>query len=496
MLAQCCKRFRWSAEALPDQCGVECHFCGTAQEVFRSQRNSFFCTACEQYNGFRADGDYNVDRPELSVEELNQASLAARGVFETRNNEDLLCDRCQAKQLEWLTRGGRDRGDSSFLCADCAFAVREALRETRNAVKMGYLGKTIAASRQALVSMRPVAQSLWIRILLFLLLIFALALSSASSLAESRPELWFLSFDVFGASFLVLVAGLNRMLAGADGEGWNARFLDVASVGLGVTMWWSPLNVRWRMGAVVAAWLLLAAALFARLEQAIREYRRQETIQRPFRQLAVEPAIHVASSDGAGEEEELEDPFQLGLVDRGWSNRPAAFVYQRGERDETPAVGGRLRPLSPSADELVVESLFQRVALSGENNAESPPQLFKASRGGQRLNMTRKHWQQVWQSAPRATVGMVLLAAVTRLMFWNRQWSIFVYLIFLALAAGALFYEPVRLRRYAVGILGMLAISAVFPWSDALRFVSANFEVLILFAIAVSVILMRNTKAL
>ena len=40
---------------------VTCWFCSHCQTVKFSQRNSWDCNACGQYNGFNKDGDYNKE---------------------------------------------------------------------------------------------------------------------------------------------------------------------------------------------------------------------------------------------------------------------------------------------------------------------------------------------------------------------------------------------------------------------------------------------------
>ena len=40
---------------------VKCWFCPHKQTVKFSQRNSWDCQSCSQYNGFNKDGDYNKE---------------------------------------------------------------------------------------------------------------------------------------------------------------------------------------------------------------------------------------------------------------------------------------------------------------------------------------------------------------------------------------------------------------------------------------------------
>lgn len=56
---------------------VDCWFCGHELRVPRVEANSFRCPSCDQYNGFKSDGDYNVRIPEQYDASLNP-SLTSR----------------------------------------------------------------------------------------------------------------------------------------------------------------------------------------------------------------------------------------------------------------------------------------------------------------------------------------------------------------------------------------------------------------------------------
>ncbi|KAA0183838.1 hypothetical protein FBUS_01181 [Fasciolopsis buskii] len=76
---------------------VDCWFCGHELRVPRVEANSFRCPSCDQYNGFKSDGDYNVRIPEQYDASLNPSLTSrARKPFVTQSN--VFCDRCAVNQ--------------------------------------------------------------------------------------------------------------------------------------------------------------------------------------------------------------------------------------------------------------------------------------------------------------------------------------------------------------------------------------------------------------
>ncbi|KAG0711240.1 Transmembrane protein 201 [Chionoecetes opilio] len=53
---------------------VNCWFCNKDTKVAFRLRESWYCPACQQYNGFTEDGDYNRDLPAQYCESLNVTS--------------------------------------------------------------------------------------------------------------------------------------------------------------------------------------------------------------------------------------------------------------------------------------------------------------------------------------------------------------------------------------------------------------------------------------
>ncbi|WAR15193.1 TM201-like protein, partial [Mya arenaria] len=76
---------------------VNCWFCGVKSSVPYSNRNSWDCSKCEQYNGFDKDGNYNKPILAQYDEKLNRPFKCKEAEF--LGGHDLLCDRCSQNQL-------------------------------------------------------------------------------------------------------------------------------------------------------------------------------------------------------------------------------------------------------------------------------------------------------------------------------------------------------------------------------------------------------------
>ncbi|XP_047138317.1 uncharacterized protein LOC101235182 isoform X1 [Hydra vulgaris] len=72
---------------------INCWFCGKVSKIEKSCSNWWFCLECEQWNGFKEDGDYYQIIPEMyetPVHSVNEANLP--------NEKSLLCQACLSKQ--------------------------------------------------------------------------------------------------------------------------------------------------------------------------------------------------------------------------------------------------------------------------------------------------------------------------------------------------------------------------------------------------------------
>ena len=283
-----------------------CHFCGKRQEV--DVVNRWYCKYCNQYNGFEEDGDYNVDRPEFYVEELNPSSFCEKGRM--NNSNSLFCDRCLAKQEAWL-HNGREKEETLGLCSNCAFEASEVIKKKNVDIKVGYLGSTVKRSRLNIakpsVSMKGTIRVPFV--MLYLIVLWTLILSVMSSVIGS---LWFYDNEFVVYCSCVLFGSLCSMLSyglysyTALVVFLVSKYLSFPQLGVfGVTA------ALYSMGKTEASWINLGAKKFSE----------------PLKHLEKEAEIKVDDQENA------EDEFELGVNGKGWSNRKAAFEWSSGERE-------------------------------------------------------------------------------------------------------------------------------------------------------------------
>ena len=79
---------------------VSCWFCSNRQTIKFSERNSWICHECDQYNGFNKDGDYNkeirgqkTDVPVLMTKKFANSYEATK-----EGSTPKLCDPCNRNQ--------------------------------------------------------------------------------------------------------------------------------------------------------------------------------------------------------------------------------------------------------------------------------------------------------------------------------------------------------------------------------------------------------------
>ncbi|VDD78617.1 unnamed protein product [Mesocestoides corti] len=80
---------------------AECWFCRTQNLVQVHDRNSFYCFACHQYNGFTNSGDYNRLLPAQWEPSLNPSGFSMpckRSASNFTTHSDILCPLCSQKQ--------------------------------------------------------------------------------------------------------------------------------------------------------------------------------------------------------------------------------------------------------------------------------------------------------------------------------------------------------------------------------------------------------------
>lgn len=129
---------------------VNCWFCNANSRVPASQSNSWHCHRCDQYNGFTADGDYNVDvstrhASENARHHVRYNAAVTRG--DTASPSLQLCSSCtqqQALKVRLLADFEPESADSAdvelaeyrrrlerthVLCAECAAKVAYTVAE-------------------------------------------------------------------------------------------------------------------------------------------------------------------------------------------------------------------------------------------------------------------------------------------------------------------------------------------------------------------------------
>ncbi|CAF0791742.1 unnamed protein product [Brachionus calyciflorus] len=77
---------------------VTCWFCNEESQVFFMNKNSWTCEKCEQYNGFKKDGDYNKIIPEMEKDESAKQFCVNSNQNYGSSSTSLLCDRCNQNQ--------------------------------------------------------------------------------------------------------------------------------------------------------------------------------------------------------------------------------------------------------------------------------------------------------------------------------------------------------------------------------------------------------------
>lgn len=80
---------------------VSCWFCNKESFVFIIYKNNWTCESCDQYNGFKKDGDYNKQIPEMQAEN-KQTYCINNTPKKSVESTNLLCARCNASQEQKL----------------------------------------------------------------------------------------------------------------------------------------------------------------------------------------------------------------------------------------------------------------------------------------------------------------------------------------------------------------------------------------------------------
>merc|ERR1719150_1880100 len=78
---------------------ASCWFCSNRQTITFSERNSWMCEQCDQYNGFKKDGDYNKEirgqKADAPVQMTKKYTSSHE--FKKENSKLRLCDTCNSQ---------------------------------------------------------------------------------------------------------------------------------------------------------------------------------------------------------------------------------------------------------------------------------------------------------------------------------------------------------------------------------------------------------------
>jgi hypothetical protein len=456
---------------------VECHFCGLKQSVHESETNKFFCVGCQQYNGFNSDGDYNIVRPELFVEELNPKP-SAKGEFRVTSNTTL-CERCDKKNAQWLAQ---DRELNWALCPDCAFAVKEAVSKSVVKAKTQYLAASVIRGGLEFVGAPKVGLGRGVRALIVLTMLACLALLSLGALASVIPHYWFFASELIVALEVVLFLGLNALMHMADAE-WRSGWMVGVCVVFVLMFAVAGVPKRLVIGAVVGAWCAVLGLLGARMLSVVKDVRRRRRESAELQRMT-RPVASVGSEVDAGDADE-DLPWQIGVAGKGWSSRKAAFEFKPGDRGPGAPLAGQ-KTTAPTPEELAVESLLSGFSIMGDE--ERPASGSVVAVAGARAF-------QFWREAPRMTLGSLAAAVACRVVFLDKDWSGAVCAAFLISAASAVHLETNLAKRMHVSAgLVLLALGQVLPWRLLATLAWSNVEIIVIVSVFVLLVLARNKK--
>ncbi len=418
------------------------------------------------------------------MEELN-AKPVGRGTFRLNTQDASLCAKCQGKQEHWLLHG-RELEESSSLCPDCAFAVREAVANNALHAKTRYLADAVASARGSSVvraskrELRP-----GVRIGAVIGIVACLLLLTLAALSSWLPHLWFFAAEVLIAAEIILFVSLNYIISQSDTQ-WRSSWMMVSCGFLvaAILGGWSAPTVL--ITVLSAAWLLAVVTIVERVALLLRQKKRSELERVKLKQMEQPPNVPQQREE---EEAEHEDPWQLGVPGRGWSARKPAFEFRPGEYEPGAMVLGGPKQAPPSAEELHVESLLSSISIVSPGDEEGGASTVVLANVSQKV-------RELWRSAPRMTLGSIAMALSCRIVWYDRVWSGRVYAVFLLLAAAAIQVESVhRFKAALSALLASLACGALLPWRAIVSVVWGHVEVVAVAAVAVILFSLRNNKA-
>ncbi|XP_066922704.1 uncharacterized protein [Clytia hemisphaerica] len=77
---------------------VDCWFCGMKSSISKADQSWWFCSSCEQFNGFDEDGDYKREIPDM-FSTANSCPRFCQISKDKQTQRNIMCDQCQRNQL-------------------------------------------------------------------------------------------------------------------------------------------------------------------------------------------------------------------------------------------------------------------------------------------------------------------------------------------------------------------------------------------------------------
>lgn len=183
---------------------VTCWFCAHKQSVKFSQRNSWDCKSCGQYNGFSSDGDYNksIKGQHSEAPIPMKSSFTQHGQYQPSGNN--LCDTCNRNQemkiyqLRQFTPSNIKNEDKELqdytahlertyrLCRTCEAKVRQVIGEQDSKLKQKFLAWKLSLFRKSpLVSSQDSASEIYLSVISRIVMISLAAIIWIASLQET-----------------------------------------------------------------------------------------------------------------------------------------------------------------------------------------------------------------------------------------------------------------------------------------------------------------------
>lgn len=287
---------------------VNCWFCGAQTVVPYGNFNCWDCPSCEQYNGFKEDGDYNKPIPAQHNERLNFTAPAScqwdSSPVKVMKSSNQLCSACNYHQLVKIrllanftpTQEGQFEAEAEeyrrhleevyALCPSCDVQVKRTLLLQDSLLRPHLVGHP-ALTRWRVLARYSLPWKQRLRLILAVaasaaslylsLTLLGAALGSKATLAPfvarlgldriGAPPLWLLQPAGF------VLAGSSVLLSGRQRLGPVALLLCLLwllslSCSHLAAAFWDPLHLAWPQASLLASTAVVGAAHLLTLAKA------------------------------------------------------------------------------------------------------------------------------------------------------------------------------------------------------------------------------------